>query len=443
MTNKRLTAMGLLILFTAALSAQEIVNLNVEDSVKSALEQNKNFQITGLQTESSQKSYDNRWNSLIPGISASTGLAYRDTAISNLTNSSVIDSGSPLTFNAGLSLSLPLNTGLIYKMEQTRIDFESSRISYETAQKQLIRDVEKEFYYLLAIRTNLDIMEKNQELAEKRYRQTLENYKNGFASELRVLQAQVSAADYKPELSQSRSDYDTRQRSFLILLGMDPESSVELTGNLEQAAVRLDSSELINRYIGSRQDIQAQQNKIESMENSRKSTRASGFSPNLTLSGGWSTSVNDPFLNDGWLPDTWSDTANLGLSLRIPLDGYIPGSAQKTAVSQTQDRIDQAKISLSAMMDSARTEILNLTQNLMTSQEKIELAGLNVILAQKSYEMTEESYNQGVMERLEVEDAQQSYLSAIQQKLSSQYQYLSGLIDLKYALNLDSIEEIF
>jgi outer membrane protein TolC len=443
MTKKSVAVLSFLMLYAAVLSSQELLSLSVKDSVKAALNQNKNFQITGLQTESSKRNYDNRWNSLIPGINASTGLAYRDTAISKFTNSSLIDSGSPLTFNAALSLSLPLNTGLIYKMEQTRIDFESSSITYETAQKQLIRDVEKEFYYLLAIRTNLDIMGKNQELAEKRFSQTQENYKNGFASELQVLQAQVSAANYKPELSQSRSDYDTRQRSFLILLGMDPESSVELTGSLEQAAINIDSSDLISRYIGSRQDIQAQQNTIESLENKRKSTRASGFSPNLTLSGGWSSSVNDPFLNEGWLPDTWSDTANIGLSLRIPLEGYIPGSTQQIAINQTQDLIDQAQISLSAMMDSAKTEILNLTQNLMTSQEKMELAGLNVILAQKSFEMTELSYNQGVMERLNVEDAQQSYLSAIQQKLSSQYQYLTGLIDLKYALNLDSIDELF
>lgn len=443
MVKRFLSPLCLLMLLIASLSAQERVILNVEESVNAALAQNKNFQVTGLQTESSKKIYDNRWNSLIPGINASTGLAYRDTAISNFTNTSQLDGGKPLTFNATLSLSLPLNTGLIYKMEQTRIDFESSSITYETAQKQLIRDVEKEFYYLLAIKTNLEIMENNQELAEKRFKQTQENYKNGFASELQVLQAQVSAANYKPELSQSHADYDTRQRKFLILLGMDPESTIELTGDLEQAAVRVEPAELIIRYIGTRQDILAQQKKIESLENNRKSTKASGFSPNLTLSGGWSTSVNDPFLNNGWLPDTWSDTASLGLSLRIPLDGYIPGSDQQTTVDQTQDRIIQAQITLSAMEDNAKTEILNLVQNLVTSQEKMALAGLSVNLAQKSFEMTEKSYNQGVMERLDVEDAQQSYLSAIQQKLSSQYQYLSGLIDLKYALNMDSIDELF
>ncbi|MDC7235769.1 MAG: TolC family protein, partial [Spirochaetales bacterium] len=333
--------------------------------------------------------------------------------------------------------------GLVHKIEQTKIDYEASLISLETARKQLIRDVEKEFYYLLAIQTNLVLLEQNLELAEKRYLQTLENFNNGFASELQVLQAQVSAANYKPQLSEAVSNFENRHRNFLILLGMDPESRIELSGNLAQPGFTGDAHVMMEEYLVSRQDIQAQKKTLESLENSKKSSRSSGFSPTLTLSGGWSTSVNDPFLNDNWLPDSWTDTANLGLSLRIPLDGYIPGSSQKNAVSQMQFKIDQAQLMLGAMTDSARTEILNLNQSIRTSREQLDLAELNVELARRSYEMTEESYRQGVMERLDVEDSQQSYLAAVQQQLSSQYNYLSGLIDLKYALNLDSLDEVF
>ena len=440
MIKKFVLIAGFLSLGTSLLLAESPVELTVEKSVSAALEQNRDLMITRLETDSSRLEFDNRWNSLVPDISATTGLSYRDDL---LFPSSQGNSSSPASLSAGLSLSLPLSSTLAHRMEQTRIDYEAQMISMETAQKQLIRDVEKEFYYLLTVKNNLEVLQQNQELAEKRYMQTLENFNNGFSSELQVLQAQVSAANYRPQLSQARSDYEIRERSFLILLGIDPETEVNLTGELEHPSVELNAPDLVSLYAAGRQDIRAQQKSIESLENSRRTAKASGFSPSVSVTGGWTSSLNDPFSGSSWSENGWTDTLSMGLTLRVPLDGYIPGSSQKTTLAQTDISIEQARISLDSLMDSARTDILNLVKSIRTSQEQLELAGLNVDLAAKSYEMTEESYNLGVMERLEVEDAQQSLLSAIQQRLTSQYQYLSGLIDLKYALNMDSIDELY
>jgi len=433
----------LLLLIPPGLSAQELSTLTIEDSIDAALKQNRDMIVTNKKTESVRKSFDNRWNSLIPGITASTSLEYKDYGVSEWTNSEAPSRGNPINFGGSLSLSLPLNTGLAYKIEKTRIDYEASLISSETARKQLIRDVEKEFYNLLASQTNLDILKKNRDLAEKRYQQTLNNYKNGFASELKVLQAQVSAANTVPTLSQAVSDYDTRLRSFLVLLGMDPEMKVKITGNLNRPVFKPDEKELLNRFLASRRDIQAQKKEIESLKNSAQLTKAAGFSPSLTLSGGWSTSVNDPFTGGSWGSDSWTDSLSMGMSLRIPLDGYIPGSQQSTALQQSEDKIEQAQITLESITDKAKSEILNLIQQINTALDKIDQAQLNVNLSRHSFEMTEESYNQGATERLDVEDAQQSYLKAVQQQLDSRYQYLTALINLKYALDLDSLDELF
>ncbi len=413
----------------------EPLTLTVEESVAAALEQNKALMITRLQTDSARLDFENRWNSLLPGISASTGLSRSDDLF-------FTGAGKSTRLSAGLSLSLPLNSALAHSMEQTRIDYEGQLITMETAQKQLIRDVNNEFYYLLASKSNLDILTQNQELAEKRYQQTLENFNNGFSSELNVLQARVSAANYGPELSQARSSYENRERSFLILLGIDPETEVELTGDLVRPPIELDAADLVTGYIAGRQDIRSQQKTIESLENSRKTEKARNFTPSLSLSGGWNSSLNDPFTGSSW-SDGWTDTLSMGLTLSIPLDGYIPGSSQKTALDQRDNSIRQAQITLDSLHDGARTEILNLARTIETSLEQLELAEMNVNLARRSYEMTEESYNLGVMERLDVEDAQQSYLSAVQQQLTSRYQYLSALIDLKYALNMDSIDDLY
>jgi multidrug efflux system outer membrane protein len=413
--------------------------LSIEECVEAAMRGNRDLLVSEIANRTLQRKYDNRWNSLIPGIDLSTGLSRSDELFATAESSS----NDPLKFSAGLSLSLSLTTGLALTMEQMRIDLEAGLIGRDTVGKQLIRDVEKEFYYLLAAAGNLELLEKDRELAQKRYEQTLENYGNGFTSELEVLQARVSATGYGPEISKERSDYENHKRGFLILLGMDPETKLELKGTLDAAPLLLDEQKLITDYQNSRQDVLAQLKVIESLENGIRISRASGYSPVLRLSGGWNSSVGEAFKGDSWSSENWTDSVETGLTLSIPLDGYIPGSSQKTELKGKSDRLAEAALKLSSLQDSARMEIINLNRTIITALETLEQSARNMELARRSYEMTEKSYEMGTAERLDVEDAQQSWLSARQQYLTGQYSYLAGLIDMKYALNLDDMGELY
>ena len=47
-----------------------------------------------------------------------------------------------------------------------------------------------------------------------------------------------------------------------------------------------------------------------------------------------------------------------------------------------------------------------------------------------------------MLERLEVEDAQQSLLTANQQFIDSNYRYIAGLIDLRHAFGVGDLDEL-
>ena len=125
----------------------------------------------------------------------------------------------------------------------------------------------------------------------------------------------------------------------------------------------------------------------------------------------------------------------------LPLNGFIPGSSENLDIRDAERSIEQARLSLKDAIEGAEQDIRSLLMELDGYRENMEITGLSVELAGKTYEMTEEAYRLGTREILDVEDAQNKLLAANQDLLSSRYNYLSGLLDLEYALNA-SLDEI-
>lgn len=436
---KQTSAILLLLLLSAifAISAwAEPQILDRESSVNLALENNPDFKVSGISLQTAAREDRNVWNQVLPKISAGIGLSGGSSLLDSNTNE------MKWGLNGSVGLSLPLSASLAFSIKDIQLAFQSETISYESARLSLIGEVEKEFYYLVASEENLSIEKANLELARERFEQASTNYEYGLASELSVLQAEVSAANLEPSYLQTVASYEARKREFLIILGLEPEAEVTLTGDLEIPETDFDAEELIVLYLSERQDIQNLQLDLEKAQNSKSLAVSDTRTPTLDLSAGWSTNVGDPFNAGSWNYNTWADGVSVGLNLNIPLDGLIPGSSAAMTIKSRQDEIEKASIRLAKAVDEARTEIINLVAQLETSEANMNLSKLNVDLARKSFELSEESFSRGTVQRLDVEDAQQAYLSAAQQQLLSQYTYLSGLIDLRFALGQDSLQAL-
>lgn len=434
---KRILIISVLIATATVAGWAEPMILDLSTCIDLALKNNSDFKISGIELETAERAENNTWNQFLPSISASASL----TGNSALFSSTASD-GTSWSFGGSLNASLPINASLAYSIRKIGLAYESAEISYETARLELVAAVEQKFAYLTAAEAGMDIEKGNLELARKRYDQTMTNFSHGLASELEVLQAQVTAANLEPTYLETVSDYESQVREFLLVLGLDPETEVVLDGSLESEVVGFDVDDLITRRLEDRQDIKALRLTLESLQNNRDLTVADSLTPTLSLSAGWSTSVSDAFDSSSWQSGTWADGVSAGIGVSIPLDGFIPGSSTSLSVKEIDDDIEAASISLAQAVEEARLEIINLVEQLKTSAASMELSRLNVELARKSYEMSEESFSRGTVQRLDVEDAQQEYSEAQQTYLLSQYTYMSGLIDLRVALGLDSWDEL-
>ncbi|MDC7126058.1 MAG: TolC family protein [Spirochaetales bacterium] len=408
--------------------------LTKEKCIELAIENNVDLQVAAIDLAAAEREKGSSWNNFLPEITATAGMD-GDTAL--------LDSDSDMDWalKAGIGVELPLTAGLAYTVKALNLDYENEQINYETDRLELINNVENNFNSLIATKAGIDIAKANLDLAERRYQQTLNLYNNGLETELSTLSAKVSAAKLKPTYLKALESYNSALRSFLLLIGLEPDAEVEIEGSLDFSKSDFDSEALIDKFLMNRMDIKSALMNIEILENSRKKTASNSLAPSLGLSTSWYAGVNDAF-GDASFSDKLSDSLSLGLSLSIPLDDYIPGSSTNNTIKGIDDQIESAKMSLEDTIKDAKLEIINIVEQLKTLASTLEMSELNVELAKLTYDKSEESYEQGGTERLDVEDAQQDYISAKQECLESQYDYLSELIDLRYALGLESLDTI-
>jgi outer membrane protein TolC len=398
-------------------------------SVEMALEQNKALKASLLDLEKSEDQKNHSWNVLLPDFSLNGSVSGDDSVL----NGSSLDS-EDLTLSGYFESSVSLNPSARYYMKFDKASYESQCILYQIDEQELKVEVKKAFYYLIAYKESFDLEAKNLDLAKKRWLQTKNNFQNGLASELEVLEAQSSYENMKPSYTEIKTTYKTKLMSFKSLLGIGLEQEISIDGELSPEIIELDSNQLLKNFLLKRLDVQNALKSIQTEEALLAIEKFDDRAPELSLTLDWTNSASD--MNNL----NWADDASISASISIPLNGFIPGSEESVAISDAEKSVEQAKLNYADVVDNAEQEIRTLIMDLDGSREKIEITQANVEISQKTYEMTEDAYNKGTKEILDLDDAQNTLFSAKQDLLQSKYDYLSGLLDLEYALNTSTDE---
>nr|MDA3810414.1 TolC family protein [Spirochaetaceae bacterium] len=350
-----------------------------------------------------------------------------------------------LGFNLSFNANLMINTALGPGIKNYALKYEAGEISYEMAVKGLEMNTKIQIYSLLNLEEQILIMKKGIDLAEKRYKQVQENYKNGLIPELDVLRTQVGYESQKPAYSNMKTQYENMLLGFKVMLGIDREQQIELNGSLETETYAFNADDLINKYLAKSLKLKSMNKNLEVLENTKKMSSLYAYTPSLMLGYSLTPISYDPWAKDYISStDSWTFADNFGvitMGLSINLDNYIPGSKKSVEIQNMKDQIQQLKYSLQESVLQSEVEIINTIAKLENSIEQLEANKLNVTLAKKAYEMTSEAYDLGTKELLDVESAQNDLLSAEAKVLGEQFTYLSGLLNLEYTLNT-SIKEL-
>ena len=347
--------------------------------------------------------------------------------------------------SAGLDFSLNLSYALFKEMKGTKLDYEAGLISYEIALKQLQRDVKKNFYNILVFEENLWLMEQNIEAANSRLEQAKINYSNGLVPELSVLSAQVGYENLKPAFSEMKLGYETMLNGFKMLLGIDLDTNISLEGDIVINPIELDTEKLTGYFLGGRLDIKSMNKTVQSLENAKAGLQLQTMTPMLMFGLNFDPAFQNDPLENNWfkdIGDNWSQQSGMfRITLAMSLDSFLPWSKTQVGIKDMEDGITQLKLGIAQANVGAEMEIKTIVMKLNKSMEQLETLILNISLAYEAYRLSQEAYDAGSKELLEVKDAERDLNTAKLEVLKEKYNYITGLLDLEYALNA-TLEEI-
>ena len=401
-------------------SFAQIRELNLDEAVDRAIEQNLNLQKQKIDLASSGHSEKNIWAEIFPSISAGASVGYGSPLFSDVGESAP-------EYGLSFGISLGLNAGIPFAMRSIRLAHQGNILKYEDAVNQLSIQVTKRFFSLVAEKDNLLLHEEISNLAQRQLTRSEVSFRNGIVGESSLLQSRLAMENARYNLSAARTAYNNNMAEFLAMLGMTPNDDLSLSGKVTIVRIEADAQKLIDGHLRLRPDIVRSTQEIERLNLAHIQTVLQSRAPQLNLSFNWNSRVFDPFT------DRLSGTA----SVSIPVDPWIPGTARSQNVSRASEAVEKAKLDLAITEDAAKTQIRSLSALLRGSWESILIARLSMETARRSYQLTEQGFQNGRVEALALEDVRNNLANARYRVLQAELSYFNMILDLSAALNIN------
>ena len=299
----------------------------------------------------------------------------------------------------------------------------ASQYSLQDARDLVTLAVGGAYLQVLAAQARVDAAQSQLDTANAVFHQSSEQHTEGVLGRLNVDQSQVRTLTQQQQIITLRNDLAKQKINLARLTGLAPNAGYQLTDSFpfSPAPVRnVDAA--VAQAEQQRADLKAAQSQVEAARKAVSAARAERL-PSVAVSGDYQVIGTNPAQSHG--------AFTVVGSLAIPLwqGGRTAGDiAQAEAVlAQRQAELDDARGQIEAQVRQAYLD-------LEASAGQVELARKNLQVAQETLEMTRARMEAGVINTVEVVQAQQTVASAQLDQIDSVFAHNLAKLSLARAL---------
>ncbi len=404
-------------LFSSAVFSQEnkVLNLSVEDAVELALKENISIKQSNLLLDSSKRSKDTSWNSLLPSVTASG--TYNDGLKENAQ-----------TVSLGIRASLAINAAMVEAIKATRLNYEKAKIDYDNAVRTIELNIRKTYYNLLVLQETVSIRQNYERTSKQQYESNVAKYKLGAVSNIDLLSSQVSFQQATLDTISTRDAFNSGLSQFKQLLGLSQSEELKLTDSI---------SDFVSTKNLSIDGIQGQNAKLKSLESQLAVANANLLTTRLKT---WTPTISAQYGFDyTGLSATdydFKDSNSVTLSISLPLDSFLPFSQSGQSIANAKDNVKNIELQIEQAKASYEIEIADCLTKINRSKDNLKLCEENIVLSEKTYNFAKDAYDHGTRDLLTLQNYLDRFNTSKFNLMQEQYSLICAVLDLENILGV-------
>lgn len=308
-----------------------------------------------------------------------------------------------------------------------------SRLRIEETVRTTITNTINAYLDVIAAEHTLIVDQNALQRSEKSVQQTKLFIKAGKKAGVELVTVQADVANAKTQIENDRNNLQQTRYALLTAIGIDPNTSVIIKD--------LDITALTQRYhvptletakhMILENDIQYQIDQITYEGTTKRNVAVAEdntrWQLNFTANGmvGENKAVNPNNGINGVLNGT-NQTESAMLSLTIPIDDQ----QAKQALSSAKIALRQADLALKQEKWSKETNAINSWNAIISTERGLSLSRNSEELQNKTYQMSYQKYQYGLIDSIELQSVQQQLITRQQALVNAQIAYLKSLVAL-------------
>jgi outer membrane protein TolC len=315
------------------------------------------------------------------------------------------------------------NLTAIDNYRSARATARAGQYNQEDARDLVTLAVGGAYLQVLAAQARLDAAQVQLDTANAVLHQSTEQHTQGVLGRLSVDQNQVRALTQQQQIITLRNDLAKQKINLARLAGLPPNAGYRLTDDFPYSPAPVQSvEEAVAQAEKQRANLKAAQSQVEAAAKALSAARAERL-PSLAVSGDYEVIGTNPANSHGAFTAVGT--------LSIPL---WQGGRTASDIAQAQAVLAERQAELEDTRGQIEAEVREVYLDLEAAAGQVEVARKNLQVAQETLEMTRARMEAGVINTLEVVQAQQTVSGAQLDLINSVFAHNLAKLSLARAL---------
>jgi outer membrane protein TolC len=326
------------------------------------------------------------------------------------------------TLQASLSQTVA-NMTTLNNYRSAKATARASQYSLQDARDLIALAVGGAYLQTLAAQARMDAAQSQLDTANAVFHQSSEQHGEGVLAKLNVDQSQVRALTQQQQIITLRNDLAKQKINLARLTGLAPNDNYQITDSFPFNAAPVESADAaVAQAEQQRADLKAAQAQVEAAAKALSAARAERL-PSVAVSGDYGAIGVNPAQSHGVFTVTGT--------VSIPL---WQGGRAAGDIAQAEAALAQRQAELEDTRGQIEAEVRQAYLDLEAASGQVEVARKNLQVSQEALEMTRGRMEAGVINTVEVVQAQQTVASAQLDLIDSVFAHNLAKLSLARAL---------